>query len=84
MEIERKKEEKKKKDRQRSEKRTPFNISEEKSIKAAESRESNPALMALYNSFFPGIYEQGRPKFITDKYGNRVRNKVETKEKMVQ
>jgi hypothetical protein len=76
MEAERKRE---KKERQVSEKRTPFNIKEEKSQKAAEERENSPALQALHDSFLPGAGNRGRPKFITDKYGNRVRSGMESK-----
>lgn len=77
MESERKKE---KKERQVSEKNTPFNIKEEKSAKAAEARENSPALMRLYNYFMPGLRSFGQPKFITDRYGNRVRSGMENKE----
>jgi hypothetical protein len=77
METERKEE---KNERQVSKKRTPFNVREQKSREAAEAREKSPALMSLYNLFFPGIGSHGRPKFITDKYGNRVRSGMEDKE----
>lgn len=76
MEAERQKE---KKPRQVSEKNTPFNIAEKKSAEAAKVREDNPFIQALYNSFFPGAGRLGRPKFITDKYGNRVRSGMEEK-----
>lgn len=78
MEAERKKE---KQPRQVSEKETPFNISERKSAAASEARENHPALMQLYTMFLPGAGagSRGRPKFITDKYGNRVRSGQESK-----
>lgn len=76
MEVERKQE---KKERKVSEKDTPFNIQEAKRAAAAEAREKSPALMALYNLFLPGPGVQGRPKFIADKYGNRVRSGMEEK-----
>lgn len=76
MEAERKKE---KQERQVSEKDTPFNIKERKSAEAAEARENSPALMRLHNYFMPGSRSFGRPKFITDKYGNRVRSGMEEK-----
>ena len=78
MEIERKKE---KKERQISKKRTSFNIKEEKRAEAAKARDNDPALMALYSSFFPGTSDHGRPKYITDKYGNRVPSGMESKKK---
>lgn len=77
MEAERKKDEKKV--RQVSDKRTSFNINEEKSANAAKARENDPALMALYNSFLPGARNYSLPKFVTDKYGNRIRNTSITK-----
>lgn len=76
MEAERKKE---KQERQVSEKNTPFNIAEAKSKAAAEAREKSPALQSLYNLFMPGARHFGRPKFITDIYGNRVRSGMEIK-----
>lgn len=77
MEAERKKEEKEeKKERQVSEKNTAFNIKERKKIAAAEARGSNPALMALYAAFLPGMRSWGPPKYVTDKYGNRIRNVI--------
>ena len=76
MEAER---QKKKKARQVSKKNTPFNIAERKSAEAAKVREDNPNIQALYDSFFPGAGPSGRPKFITDKYGNRVRSGMEEK-----
>lgn len=77
MEAERKRE---KKERQVSEKNTPYNIKEQKSQAAAEARESNPALMRLYELFMPGSARfRGMPKYITDKYGNRVRTGVQIK-----
>lgn len=79
MEAERKKDEKR--ERQVSQKRTPFNIREEKSAKAIKARENNHALMALYNFFLPGAGNRDRPKFVTDKYGNRIRNVVVEPEK---
>lgn len=39
-----------------------------------EARENNPYLMSLYLSFIPMYAGSGTPKFITDKYGNRVLN----------
>lgn len=77
MEAERKKE---RPERRVSEKSTVFNIQERKSAEATEARKNNPALMALYDAFFPGPGNLGRPKFITDKYGNRVRSVMESKE----
>lgn len=62
-----------------SDKRTPYNIKMEKSRAAAEARDNSPALMALYNFFLPGAGSRGRPKFVTDKYGNRVRTGMEEK-----
>lgn len=78
MEAERQKKEKKK-PRQVSLRNTPFNIAERKSAEAAKVRENNPNIQALYDSFFPGAGPLGRPKFITDKYGNRVRSGMEEK-----
>lgn len=70
MEAERKRE---KQPRQVSNKRTAFNIKEERSAKAAEARENSPALTALRNFFLPGAGPgHGKPKYATDKYGNRV------------
>jgi hypothetical protein len=78
MEVERKKEEKQ--ERQVSEKNTPFNIRLRRSIEAAAARENDPALKRLYNAFMPGLRSYSPPKFVTDKYGNRIRNEVkETK-----
>lgn len=77
MEAERQKE--KKKERPVSEKNTPFNQMEAKSKVAAEAREGNPFLMALYEAFMPGMRNYRPAKFVTDKYGNRIRNTVETK-----
>ena len=76
MEAERKRE---KNERQVTEKRTAFNLREEKRKAAEEARESSPALMALYNLFMPGARNRGNPKFITDKWGNRVRAVTEAK-----
>lgn len=76
MEVERKKE---KKERQVSEKNTPFNQQEARSKAAAEAREKSPALQSLYDLFMPGARSHDRPKFITDKYGNRVRSDMEIK-----
>lgn len=76
MESERQKE---KKERPVSEKDTPFNIAEKKSAESAEARENDPYLMTLYNSFMPGLREYRPAKFVTDKYGNRIRAMVETK-----
>lgn len=79
MEAERKTEEKK--ERQVSEKNTPFNIKERKVVEATTARANNPALMRLYNAFMPGIRNFGPSKFVTDKYGNRILNTVKRKEK---
>lgn len=76
MEAERKRE---KQERQVSDKRTPFNVKEEKRKAAEEARENSPALMKLYTAFMPGLRSFGQPKFITDKYGNRVRSGMESK-----
>lgn len=78
MEAERQKE---KKERQVSEKNTPFNITESKIAAAAKAREASPALMRLYIAFMPGMRSFSPPKFVTDIYGNRIRNIVETKKK---
>lgn len=77
MEAERKKV---KGEQQFSDKNTPYNIKEAKRKAAVEAREKNPALQSLYNLFMPGARSLGRPKFITDKYGNRVRSGMEVKE----
>lgn len=79
MEAERRTKKEKKKPRQVSKKNTPFNIAERKSAEAAKVRKENPNIQALYDSFFPGADHSGRPKFITDKYGNRVRSGMEEK-----
>lgn len=76
MEAERKKV---KGEQQFSDKNTPYNIREKKRKEAVESREKNKHLTALYNLFMPGARNVGRPKFITDKYGNRVRSGMEIK-----
>ena len=73
MEAERKSTKQK---RQVSEKRTPFNIKEEKRKAAAEERENSPNLQALYNAFMPGARGRGMPKYMTDKYGSRIRTGV--------
>lgn len=77
MEAERQKEEKK--TRPVSEKNTPFNIAERKAAEAAKIREDNPFVQALYDCFMPGMRSYRSPKFVTDQYGNRIRNIVETK-----
>lgn len=70
MESERKVE---KQERQVSEKRTAFNIKEERSAKAAEVRENSPNLMAVYQALLPGAGAGRRnPKFVTDHWGNRI------------
>jgi len=79
MEAERQKEEKK--SRPVSEKNTPFNIAERKAAEAAKVREDNPFIQALYDSFMPGMRSYRPSKYVTDKYGNRIRNIVETKKK---
>jgi hypothetical protein len=79
MEAERQTKKDKKKPRQVSEKNTPFNVAERKSAEAAKVRAENPNIQALYDSFFPGAGRLGGPKFITDKYGNRVRSGMEGK-----
>lgn len=76
MEAERKRE---RKEHQVSERKTRKNILDRKRKEAAEARLKDPALMSLYSLFFPTYRERGRPKYITDKYGNRVRSGMEEK-----
>ncbi len=44
------------------------------SIAARLAREENSYLMALYDAFVPSTYTRHTPKFISDEYGNRIKN----------
>lgn len=37
-----------------------------------QSRQDNPNIMRLFSAFLPGYMKRGLPKYVTDKYGNRV------------
>lgn len=37
-----------------------------------EARNNNPYLMRVYSAFLPGYMKRGLPKYVTDKYGNRI------------
>lgn len=74
MEAERRRE---KGEQRFSEKNTPYNIKLKRAKEAAEARENSPALMALYNLFLPGAgVRRGLPKYMTDKYGNRIKTGI--------
>lgn len=49
-----------------------FERLEARSKAAAEARENNPNLMAVYTAFLPGAPSRNAPKYVTDKFGNRV------------
>ncbi len=78
MEAERKKN---KTERQVAQKNTAYAIKERKAKESAKAREKSPELMAMYDLFLPGAGNKSRPKYITDKYGNRVRSGQEGKKK---
>lgn len=47
---------------------------EDKVSAVQEARLKNPNLMRIYSAFLPSFIKRGRPKYSTDKYGNRVLN----------
>lgn len=78
MEAERQKE---KTERQVAKKNTAKLLADKNAVEAAEARKNSPALQAVYDLFVPSTRTRGRPKFIADRYGNRVRSGMETKKK---